>query len=203
MRGKFITLEGVDGAGKSTHVEWLADMLRSGGRRVAVTREPGGTELAEKLRELMLHSPMEPLTETLLMFAARDEHVRRRILPDLDAGIWVVCDRFTESTLAYQGGGKGVDADLIGQLSEIVHPGLKPDLTLVFDCPYEISHARVTGTRRALDRFEREGRAFFERVRAAYVAAAQAEPQRVHLIDSTQTLETIRACLQGLVSKLA
>lgn len=203
MHGKFITLEGVDGAGKSTHVEWLADVLRTGGRRVAVTREPGGTELAEKLREMLLHSPMEPLTETLLMFAARDEHVRRRILPDLQAGTWVVCDRFTESTLAYQGGGKGVAPAIIDQLSTMVHPGLKPDLTLVFDCPYEISHARVTGSRRALDRFEREGRAFFERVRASYVAAARAEPQRIHLIDSTQSLEEIRSTILAVVAAMA
>ena len=203
MHGKFITLEGVDGAGKSTHVEWLADVLRTGGRRVAVTREPGGTELAEKLREMLLHSPMEPLTETLLMFAARDEHVRRRILPDLQAGTWVVCDRFTESTLAYQGGGKGVAPAIIDQLSTMVHPGLKPDLTLIFDCPYEISHARVTGSRRALDRFEREGRAFFERVRASYVAAARAEPQRIHLIDSTQSLEEIRSTILAVVAAMA
>jgi dTMP kinase len=203
MHGKFITLEGVDGAGKSTHVEWLADVLRTGGRRVAVTREPGGTELAEKLREMLLHSPMEPLTETLLMFAARDEHVRKRVLPDLQAGTWVVCDRFTESTLAYQGGGKGVATAIIDQLSAMVHPGLKPDLTLIFDCPYEISHARVTGSRRALDRFEREGRAFFERVRASYVAAARAEPQRIHLIDSTQSLEEIRSTILAVVAAMA
>ena len=202
MRGKFITLEGVDGAGKSTHVEWLADLLRSGQRRVAVTREPGGTDLAEKLRELMLHAPMEPMTETLLMFAARDEHVRRRILPDLQSGTWVVCDRFTESTLAYQGGGKGVDAGFIHALSERIHPGLKPDLTLIFDCPYEISHARMTATRRALDRFEREGREFFERVRASYLEAARAEPQRIRLIDSTEPLEEIRARLRSIAGEL-
>jgi len=202
MKGKFITLEGVDGAGKSTHVEWMADALRTRGRRVLVTREPGGTELAERLREMLLHTAMEPTTETLLMFAARDEHVRRRILPDLQAGIWVVCDRFTESTLAYQGAGKGVDSSWIKELSRVVHPGLEPDLTLVFDCPYEISHARVTGARRALDRFERESKEFFERVRGAYLAAAAGTPDRIHVVDSTLGVDAIRARLLQLLGGL-
>ncbi|CAN0148905.1 unnamed protein product, partial [Phaeothamnion confervicola] len=136
MRGKFITFEGVDGAGKSTHVEWFANELRSAGHQVLVTREPGGSPLAEKLRELVLHEPMDAVTETLLVFTARDDHLKKRIFPALAAGTWVVCDRFTDATLAYQGGGKGVDTALIGALAKIVHPDLKPDCTLVFDCPY-------------------------------------------------------------------
>jgi dTMP kinase len=202
MRGKFITFEGVDGAGKSTHVEWFADQLRADGRQVLVTREPGGSPLAEKLRELVLHDPMDALTETLLMFAARDDHLRQRIQPALAAGKWVVCDRFTDSTKAYQGGGKGVETAAIESLTRIVQADLKPDCTLVFDCPYEVSHARMAGAGRALDRFEREGQAFFERVRLAYLAAAKNEPGRVRVIDSTQALEAIRKELRAIAGGL-
>jgi dTMP kinase len=166
MPGKFITLEGVDGAGKSSHVEGIAALLRARGRRVLVTREPGGTPLAEQLRALVLAEPMDPRSETLLMFAARSDHLRRVILPALAEGAWVVCDRFTDATVAYQGGGKGVSAELIERLRLAVHPDLEPDLTLVFDCPYEIARERLGGTGKAPDRFEREGREFFERVRA-------------------------------------
>src|SRR6185436_11949867 len=155
MAGKFITFEGVDGAGKSTHVEWFANELRSAGRAVLVTREPGGSQLAEKVRELVLHEPMDSVTETLLMFAARDDHLKKRILPALAAGTWVVCDRFTDATVAYQGGGKGVEAGLIDALRNVVHPRLQPDRTLVFDCPYEVSRERMAKSGRALDRFER------------------------------------------------
>ena len=202
MAGKFITFEGVDGAGKSTHVEWFANELRSSGRAVLVTREPGGSPLAEKLRELVLHEPMDAVTETLLVFAARDDHLRKRILPALAAGTWVVCDRFTDATVAYQGGGKGVAPALIGTLAGIVHPALKPDCTLVFDCPYEVSRERMERARRALDRFEREGEGFFGRVRAAYLATAAAEPGRVRIIDSTQTLDAIRGELRAIISGL-
>ena len=160
MRGKFITFEGVDGAGKSTHVEWFANALRSAGRAVAVTREPGGSALAEKLRELVLHENMDAVTETLLVFTARDDHLRRRIVPALAAGTWVICDRFTDATVAYQGGGKGVERGLIEKLREIVHPSVRPDCTLIFDCPYAVSRDRMERSRRALDRFEREGEAF-------------------------------------------
>ena len=202
MRGKFITFEGVDGAGKSTHVEWFANELRAAGRAVLVTREPGGSQLAEKLRELVLHEPMDAVTETLLMFAARDDHLKKRILPALTAGTWVVCDRFTDATIAYQGGGKGVEASLIGTLAKVVHPDVHPDLTLVFDCPYEIGRDRMSKSGRALDRFEREGKAFFERVRAAYLATARNEPGRVRIVDSTQTLEAIRAELRAIIGGL-
>jgi len=202
MRGKFITFEGVDGAGKSTHVEWFANELRSAGRAVLVTREPGGSQLAEKLRELVLHEPMDAVTETLLVFAARDDHLKKRILPALAAGTWVVCDRFTDATVAYQAGGKGVDAGLVEALKNVVHPGLKPDCTLVFDCAYEVSRERMSKAGRALDRFEREGQAFFERVRAAYLAIAKEDPQRVRLIDSTHTLEAIRKELRMVLDTL-
>ena len=202
MRGKFITFEGVDGAGKSTHVEWFANELRSSGRAVLVTREPGGSQLAEKLRELVLHEPMDPVTETFLVFAARDDHLKERILPALAAGTWVVCDRFTDATVAYQGGGKGVDGALIEALKNVVHPDLKPDCTLIFDCAYDLSRERMSESGRALDRFEREGQAFFERVRAAYLATAKSDSARVRVIDSTHTLDAIRAELRRVLRDL-
>ncbi len=202
MRGKLITFEGVDGAGKSTHVEWFANELRSAGHSVVVTREPGGSPLGEKLRELVLHEPMDAVTETLLVFTARDDHLKKRIQPALDAGTWVVCDRFTDSTVAYQGGGKGVAPGLIEAMRKIVHPDLQPDCTLIFDCSFEVSQERMQRSGRALDRFEREGRAFFERVRAAYLAVAQADPGRVRVIDSTHSLDAIRTELRGILAGL-
>jgi len=202
MRGKLITFEGVDGAGKSTHVEWFANELRSAGHSVVVTREPGGSPLGEKLRELVLHEPMDAVTETLLVFTARDDHLKKRIQPALDAGTWVVCDRFTDSTVAYQGGGKGVAPGLIEAMRKIVHPDLQPDCTLIFDCAFEVSQERMQRSGRALDRFEREGRAFFERVRAAYFAVAKADPGRVRVIDSTHSLDAIRTELRGILAGL-
>ena len=202
MRGKLITFEGVDGAGKSTHVEWFANELRSAGHSVVVTREPGGSPLGEKLRELVLHEPMDAVTETLLVFTARDDHLKKRIQPALDAGTWVVCDRFTDSTVAYQGGGKGVAPGLIEAMRKIVHPDLQPDCTLIFDCTFEVSQERMQRSGRALDRFEREGRAFFERVHAAYLAVAQADPGRVRVIDSTHSLDAIRTELRGILAGL-
>jgi dTMP kinase len=200
--GKLITLEGVDGAGKSTHVEFIAGRLRSLGRTVLVTREPGGTPLAEKLRELVLSEPMDAMSETLLMFAARADHVRQVLRPALEAGSWVVCDRFSDATAAYQGAGKGVPMDLIQQLAEATHPGLRPDRTLVFDCPYEVARARLNATGRQLDRFEREDRQFFERVRAAYLARSQAEPGRIRLIDASMNLVDIHKILEDNVTSL-
>lgn len=202
MRGKLITFEGVDGAGKSTHVEWFANELRSAGHSVVVTREPGGSPLGEKLRELVLHEPMDAVTETLLVFTARDDHLKKRIQPALDAGTWVVCDRFTDSTVAYQGGGKGVAPGLIEAMRKIVHPDLQPDCTLIFDCAFEVSQERMQRSGRALDRFEREGRTFFERVRAAYLAVAKADPGRVRVIDSTLSLDAIRTELRGILAGL-
>ena len=199
-RGKFITLEGVDGAGKSSHIAWIAERLRAGGnagrREVVVTREPGGTPLAEKLRALVLADPMEPLAETLILFAARADHVQKVIAPALARGAWVVCDRFTDASLAYQGAGKGVPAERIRQLAQATHPGLAPDQTLVFDCPYEVSRSRLSNSGRELDRFEAEERAFFERVRAAYRALAEAEPARVRLIDGSESSGRVKAQIE-------
>src|SRR6185436_861728 len=192
LRGKFITLEGVDGAGKSTLVPWIADRLRRAGREVVVTREPGGTPLAEKLRAVVLAESMDPLSETLLMFAARFDHVRKVIQPALERGAWVVCDRFTDATVAYQGGGKGVSPDLIRRLAASVHPGLAPDQTLVFDCPYDVSRSRLSASGRTLDRFEAEERDFFDRVRGAYKAIADAEPGRVRIIDGSMAPSKVK-----------
>jgi dTMP kinase len=183
--GRFITLEGVDGAGKSTLIPWFAGRLRRPGREIVLTREPGGTPLAEKLRALVLAEPMDPLSETLLMFAARFDHVQKIIGPALARGAWVVCDRFTDATVAYQGGGKGVAAELIRRLAQSVHPDLTPDLTLVFDCPYDVSRSRLSASGRKLDRFEAEEQAFFDRVRTAYRELAAAEPGRVRIIDGS------------------
>jgi dTMP kinase len=195
-RGKFLTLEGVDGAGKSTHMQFVADFLAARARHVIVTREPGGTDLAERLREAILGHAMPPLVETLLLFAARADHVTRVIRPALEAGSWVVCDRFSDATAAYQGAGKGVPAELIARLAEAAHPGLVPDRTLVFDCNYEVARARLSGSGKTLDRFEREDREFFERVRAAYLERARAEPARLRVIDAAAALAEIRKALE-------
>ena len=196
-RGRFITIEGVDGAGKSTHLQFVADAAAAAsGRHAIVTREPGGTDLAERLRQAVLAEPMDAAGETLLILAARAHHVRKVIRPALDSGSWVVCDRFHDATFAYQGAGKGVQADLIQRLSEAAHPGLVPDRTLVFDCSYEVARERLTASGKALDRFEREDRAFFERVRNAYLARARAEPARMRVIDATADVWSIRKQLE-------
>ena len=199
---RFITLEGVDGAGKSSHIEFIADAVRTKGLHVIVTREPGGTDLAERLREVILGERMPPVLETLLVFAARTDHVARVIRPALESGTVVICDRFTDATVAYQGAGNGVSRQLITQLAEAAHPGLKPDRTLIFDCPYEVSSARLAKTGKTLDRFEREDRAFFDRVRHAYLAIAKEEPKRVRVIDASGDVASVRdqikSALQGL-----
>jgi len=195
---KFITLEGVDGAGKSTHLQFIADAVAAAsGRHAIVTREPGGTDLAEHLRRAILEEAMDPMAETLLIFAARAHHVRKVIRPALDAGSWVVCDRFLDATYAYQGAGKGVPLELIERLSAASNPGLVPDRTLVFDCSYEVARRRLAGSGKKLDRFEREDEAFFERVRAAYLARARAEPRRVRVIDAAADMAAIRKSLEG------
>lgn len=200
MRGKFVTLEGMDGAGKSTHQKFVADFVATRAPHVIQTREPGGTDLAERLRQAILSDPMSPEVETLLLFAARADHVARVIRPALEAGTWVVCDRFTDATAAYQGAGKGVPADLIERLAAAAHPGLIPDRTLVFDCSFEISRKRLQG--KTLDRFEREERAFFERVRAAYLERSRAEPQRIRVVDAGLPLPEIRKALERALSDL-
>jgi len=184
VSGRFITFEGIDGAGKSTHIDALAERLRQRGAEVVCTREPGGTDLAEKLRELVLHDPMDALTEALLVFAARRDHVQRVIAPALAHGATVVCDRFTDATFAYQGGGRGFDAAILAQLEHWVHGGLQPALTLWLDLPAEMA-ARRRAQARAADRFESEDLAFFERVRAGYAARMAASPQRFARIDSS------------------
>jgi len=198
---KFLTLEGVDGAGKSTHIEFIADAVRTKGAHVIVTREPGGTDLAERLREAILGEPMTPLMETLLIFAARADHVAKVIQPALTSGHYVICDRFTDATLAYQAAGKGVSADLIARLSEAAHPGVKPHRTLIFDCPYEVSRERLAKSGRELDRFEKEDRAFFDRVRNAYLAIGRKEADRVRIIDASvdahAVREQVKTALQG------
>jgi dTMP kinase len=203
MKGLFITLEGVDGAGKSSHIEFIADAVRASGRpHVVSTREPGGTDLAERLRETVLKEPMTPLIETLLIFAARADHVAKVIRAALDAGTSVICDRFTDATFAYQGAGKGVSRHLIEHLAEAAHPGLKPDRTLVFDCSYEVSRERLAKMRRTLDRFEREDQAFFERVRRQYVELARAEPARMRIIDASRDFDAVRNAIKEALKGL-
>lgn len=200
MRGKFITFEGIDGAGKSSHVEWLASFLRDKGKVVHVTREPGGTELGEKLRELLLHKSMHLETETLLMFAARREHLAKVIEPALACGEWVVCDRFSDATYAYQGGGRGLDRAKLQQLEHWVHGHLQPDLTLLFDLPLDVARERIVLASRVLDRFEQERADFHERVRQAYLERAHSSPARIRVIDAQQTIDTIRNLLEITVS---
>ncbi len=196
-RGKFITVEGVDGAGKSTHLQFIADAVAAAsGRHAIVTREPGGTDLAERLRQAILGEPMTPIIETLLIFAGRADHVARVIRPAIEAGTWVVCDRFFDATVAYQGAGKGVPQELLDLLNKAANPGLEPDRTIVFDCSYEVSRQRLDASGKMLDRFEREDRGFFERVRTAYLARAKAEPQRIRVVDASADVAQIRKQLE-------
>lgn len=201
-RGKLITLEGVDGSGKSTHIAHVEKILRDAGHRVLRTREPGGTVLAETLRRMVLETEMDGVCEVLLMFAARADHLAQIIRPALAAGTWVVCDRYTDATLAYQGAGKGVPVDLIRQLAQAIHPDLWPDRTLVFDCPYEIASQRLAATGRPMDRFESEDRAFFDRVREAYRALAQREASRVRVIDASGDLESVKKEVEMSISSI-
>jgi dTMP kinase len=198
--GRFITLEGVDGAGKSSHVQFVADFVAQKAPHVISTREPGGTELAERLRKAILEEPMAPAIETLLLLAARADHVEKVIRPALAAGTWVVCDRFHDATAAYQGAGKGVAADLIERLGATAHPGLLPERTLLFDCSYEIARGRLDASGKRLDRFEREDRGFFERVRNAYLARAKAEPQRIRVIDASGDFPVIRKAIEAALA---
>jgi dTMP kinase len=183
-RGRFITYEGIDGAGKSTQIAWVEAWLRARGADVLLTREPGGTPLGEALRELILHRPMQPRTETLLMFAARSEHVLEVIEPALAAGRWVLCDRFTDATYAYQAGGRGLPLEDVACLERWVHPRLQPDLTFLFDLDPEVAAARLAKAQRS-DRFEREQRDFFRRVRMHYLDRARAQPGRFIVVDTS------------------
>ena len=190
IKGKFITFEGVDGAGKSTHIDKVISFLESQNISVKRTREPGGTKLGEKLRELLLHDEMDPETETLLMFAARRQHIAEIIKPALDEGVFVVSDRFTDATYAYQYGGKQVAYSKIQTLEAWVHPDLKADLTLLFDLPVEISIDRLKKNRRP-DKFEKESEAFFNRLRNVYLDLARQHPNRYKIINANQPIETV------------
>jgi len=199
--GKFITLEGVDGAGKSTHLDFVADWLREQGREVIVTREPGGTPLGETLRELLLHRDMDADTELLLMFAARQEHLARLILPTLARGAWVVSDRFTDASYAYQCGGRGIPSERIAALEAWVQRGFAPDLTLLFDVPADVAESRRSAAR-AADRFEREADSFFNRVRNAYLDRARAEPARIRVLDARHSIAELQAEIGLLLQRL-
>lgn len=199
--GKFITLEGIDGAGKSTHLAFIAERLRAMGQQVVVTREPGGTPLGEMLRDLVLSQKMNVETETLIMFASRREHIDKVIVPALEKGIWVLSDRFTDATFAYQGGGRGIAPERLQTLENWVQSGLQPDLTLLFDVPLEISRERLSHNM-SLDRFEQEKQDFFARVRQAYLDRAAQHRQRIHVINSSRSIAEIQAELAPLLEKL-
>ena len=190
IKGKFITFEGVDGAGKSTHIDEVISFLESQKIAVKRTREPGGTKLGEKLRELLLHDEMDPETETLLMFAARRQQIAEVVKPALDEGVFVVSDRFTDATYAYQYGGKQVAYSKIQTLEAWVHPDLKADLTLLFDMPVEISIDRLKKNRTP-DKFEKESEAFFNRLRNVYLDLARQHPNRYKIINANQSIETV------------
>lgn len=202
MRGKFITLEGIEGVGKSTNLQFVADLLAAKGHEVEVTREPGGTPLAEQVRDVVIQRTGETVpaaAELLLMFAARAIHLQNRIIPALESGSWVLCDRFTDATYAYQGGGRGADKAWIGELEVRVQGSLRPDLTLLLDASPEVGLSRAN-RRSVADRFESERLAFFERVRAAYLERAQAEPARIRVIDADAPLDAVQAEIEKIVN---
>jgi dTMP kinase len=201
VRGKFITLEGMDGAGKSTHIPDIIKLLEIKGVEVISTREPGGTALGEQLRTLLLNEPMHPETETLLMFAARREHINQIIEPALARGAWVLSDRFTDATYAYQSGGRGVLAKKVIELESWVQGGLQPDLTLLFDVPVEVSVARLASARTP-DKFERESVEFFTKIRNAYLDRALNNPNRFRIINSNQALENVKVEVKNVISSL-
>jgi dTMP kinase len=199
--GKFITFEGIDGAGKSTHIPFVTQLLRERGLSVVATREPGGTELGERLRELVLHHRMHLETEALLMFASRREHLAQVIEPALARGDWVISDRFTDATFAYQGGGRKLALHKLDSLEQWVHPHLQPDLTLLFDVPLEVARARLDAER-TLDKFEQEKADFFANTRAEYLRRAAQFPQRFRLIDSTRPIAVIQEELRAIMAAL-
>lgn len=199
-RGTFITLEGMDGAGKSTHLAWIPVFLEARGVRVRLTREPGGTPLGEKLRRLLLDKTynLHPETEALLMFAARREHLDKVILPALEAGVWVVCDRFTDATYAYQAAGSGLSWTRVAELESWVQGQLQPDLTLYFDVSAALGKSRTQAVREA-DRFEQEGHAYFERVRQGYLRRAREHPGRLVIVDASAPLETVQKSVESVI----
>jgi dTMP kinase len=205
MTGKFISIEGVEGAGKSTQVSFIQQYLIAQGKTVIVTREPGGTELGEQIRSLLL-TPSDPAmaveTELLLMFAARAEHIKQVINPALNRGDWVLCDRFVDATFAYQGGGRGVSQQRIQALSDWTLQGLMPELTLLFDLPVEIGLKRVVQRNEAIDRFEQEKVTFFEKIRESYLHSAIAQPDRIKVVDASLSIDDIQQQLIRLLSPL-
>ncbi|MBU6460555.1 MAG: dTMP kinase [Proteobacteria bacterium] len=197
IKGKFITLEGMDGAGKSTHVAWISEKIRAKGLELVTTREPGGTVLGEVLRDLLLQQPMQPDTEAMLMFAARNEHLSQVILPALSRGAWVLSDRFSDASYAYQGGGRGMPSSRLEILEYWVQKNFEPDLTFYFDLPVEVAHSRVLKARQ-LDRFEQEQQDFFERVRCSYLERAR-NHARIQVIDAHRSIEAIRADVSNIL----
>ncbi|MYN18031.1 dTMP kinase [Rugamonas sp. FT107W] len=200
-RGKFITFEGIDGAGKSTHIAFVGDYLKARGVDVVSSREPGGTPLGEKLRELVLHEKMHLETEALLMFASRREHIAQVIEPALHRGAWAISDRFTDASFAYQGGGRGMDLAKLEALEHWVHPHLQPDLTLLFDVPLEVARARLDATR-SLDKFEQEKADFFASTRNEYLRRATQFAARFRVIDSTQSIADIQVQIAAILDQL-
>jgi len=201
-RAKFITFEGIDGAGKSTHIPYVVSLLESAGQRVVCTREPGGTELGEQLRSLLLHQAMHLETEALLMFAARREHIAEVIQPALERGDYVVSDRFTDASFAYQGGGRKLPVAKLAVLEKWVHPDLQPDLTLLFDVPLDVARKRLNAAREP-DKFEQEKAEFFADTRAEYLRRASEFPERIKIINSDRPIEVIQEELRQIVSKLS
>ena len=200
--GLFISFEGIDGAGKSSHIDGLAQAFRAQGRNVTLSREPGGTPLAEKLRELVLNDPMDALTEALLIFAARRDHLCQVIEPALARGDVVLCDRFTDATYAYQGGGRGLDRTKFLALEHWVHEHLQPDVTLLFDLPLDVARERIVLANRVLDKFEQERADFHERVRQAYLERAHVSPGRFRIIDANRPIDDIRKQLEIIVASV-
>ena len=201
MKGKFISFEGIDGAGKSTHIESVRALLTARGKTIVMTREPGGTELGEAIRGLFLGRSMSPNSEALLVFAARREHLEQVVWPALERGDWVLCDRFTDATFAYQGGGRQLGFDRVQALADWVHPNFAPDLTLLFDLAPDAARDRVAH-RGALDRIESEAIEFHARVRAAYLRRAQDEPERIKVLSSDQSKEIVRSRVLACVMQL-
>ncbi|MES9941302.1 MAG: dTMP kinase [Candidatus Thiodiazotropha sp. 6PLUC2] len=203
LRGRFITVEGGEGAGKSSNLSFIRGLLEAAGKQVLFTREPGGTELGEEVRDLLLghrHTGMADDTELLLMFAARAEHLQRKIIPALEQGQWVLCDRFTDASYAYQGAGRGLAKDRIKTLEQFVQGDLRPDLTLLLDLPVEIGLDRA-GKRSEPDRFEKQEQTFFEQVRSGYLDIAASEPGRVKVIDASPALETVQQQISAVMAE--
>jgi dTMP kinase len=200
-RGRFITIEGIDGAGKSSHLEHLCARVRARGHGALLTREPGGTTTGEKLREVVLHQPMTPVSEALVMFGARSLHVSGVIEPALASGTWVVCDRFSDSTYAYQCGGRGLKPQVAASLEGIVHPDLQPDATFLFDLDPAIAYERQRARSRTPDKFEREQAEFFVRVREAYLDRARQHKYRFHVIDASGSIEDVRTRLDAAFTR--